>query len=56
MWIFIKVLIGASVVCVFIEFQNLFAIQNQWTSLIFIRPNFKMPVNLVESNLYLVKI
>ena len=26
-----KVLLGASVVCVFIEFQNLFSIQNQWT-------------------------
>ena len=39
-----KVLLGASVVCVLslciecIEFQNLFSIQNQWTSLIFTRP------------------
>ena len=56
-----KVLLGASIVCVFIEFENLFSIQNQWTTLIFTRPrvvlarnrNFKMPVNLVESNLYL---
>ena len=47
--------LGASVVCVFIEFQNLFSIPNQWTSLICTRPrvvlarnrNFKMPVNLV---------
>ena len=33
-----KVLLGASIVCVFIEFQNLFSIQNQWTNLIFTRP------------------
>ena len=59
-----KVLLGASVICVFIEFQNLFSIQNQSTSLILTLPrvvlalnrNFKMPVNLVESNLYLVEI
>ena len=55
-----KVPIHTSVVSMFIEVQNLFCSENNWTSLTFTRPrvvltrilNFKMSVNLSQSMLY----
>ena len=62
--IFMKNSISTSEVIVFIQVQNLLSSENDWTSWNFTHPrivltrnhNFKIPVNLLESTLYLLKI
>ena len=64
--IFMKVPLCTSVASVFIELQNLFSSENDWTRLIFTHPrrprvvltrnrNFKMAVDLLESKLNMWK-